>query len=164
MGFALLIITLTNLFANSSKILAFIKDANDIPNEIKVKNNPILTSILESIRVYLDRLSQAPPYISEFFNNEISIENEDARVIAKAIGADNVMKNFYKQVLNASPSSGDDYKKLMESTGNETGEKGKNLFMPTRILTTGQMHGPDLNETIKILGKEKILKRIKMYT
>jgi glutamyl-tRNA synthetase/nondiscriminating glutamyl-tRNA synthetase len=144
----------------SSQILTFIKDAKDIPNEIKVKNNPILKSILESIRVYLDRLSQAPPYISEFFNNEISIENEDARAIAKAIGADNVMKNFYNQVLNASPSSGDDYKKLMESTGNETGEKGKNLFMPIRVVTTGKSHGLELPILFPLLGKEKLILRM----
>ena len=144
----------------SSQILTFIKDAKDIPNEIKVKNNPILKSILESIRVYLDRLSQAPPYISEFFNNEISIENEDARAIAKAIGADNVMKNFYKQVLNASPSSGDDYKKLMEATGNEIGEKGKNLFMPIRVVTTGKSHGLELPILFPLLGKEKLILRM----
>ena len=144
----------------SSQILTFIKDANDIPNEIKEKNNPILTSILESIRVYLDRLSQAPPYISEFFNNEISIENEDSRAIAKATGADNVMKNFYNQVLNASPSSGDDYKKLMEATGNETGEKGKNLFMPIRVMTTGKSHGLELPILFPLLGKEKLILRM----
>jgi glutamyl-tRNA synthetase/nondiscriminating glutamyl-tRNA synthetase len=144
----------------SSQILTFIKDANDIPNEIKEKNNPILTSILESIRVYLDRLSQAPPYISEFFNNEISIENEDSRTIAKATGADNVMKNFYNQVLNASPSSGDDYKKLMEATGNETGEKGKNLFMPIRVITTGKSHGLELPILFPLLGKEKLILRM----
>jgi glutamyl-tRNA synthetase len=144
----------------SSKILTFIKDANDIPNEIKEKNNPILKSILESIRVYLDRLSQAPPYISEFFNNEISIENEDARAIVKAVGADNVMKTFYNHVLHASPSSGDDYKKLMEATGNETGEKGKNLFMPIRVMTTGKSHGLELPILFPLLGKEKLILRM----
>jgi glutamyl-tRNA synthetase/nondiscriminating glutamyl-tRNA synthetase len=144
----------------SLKILTFIKDTNDIPNEIKEKNNPILKSILESIRVYLDRLSQAPPYISEFFNNEISIENEDAKTIATASGADNVMKIFYKQVLNADPSSGDDYKKLMEATGVETGEKGKNLFMPIRVMTTGKSHGLELPILFPLLGKEKLILRM----
>jgi glutamyl/glutaminyl-tRNA synthetase len=32
--------------------------------------------------------------------------------------------------------------------------------MSTRIITTGQMHGPDLNQTISIFPKEKIIKRI----
>ena len=39
----------------------------------------------------------------------------------------------------------------------KTGVKGKNLFMPIRIAVSGQMHGPELGETIELLGKEKAL-------
>jgi nondiscriminating glutamyl-tRNA synthetase len=46
------------------------------------------------------------------------------------------------------------------ATSKETGIKGKNLFMSTRIAATGQMHGPDLNTTMAILGKKEILNRI----
>ena len=38
--------------------------------------------------------------------------------------------------------------------------KGKMLFMPIRIATTGQMHGPDMKLSIQIIGKEEILNRI----
>ncbi len=38
--------------------------------------------------------------------------------------------------------------------------KGKMIFMPIRIATTGQMHGPDLIKTIELLGKDKIIKNI----
>ncbi|MEG2505030.1 MAG: glutamate--tRNA ligase, partial [Carnobacterium sp.] len=37
----------------------------------------------------------------------------------------------------------------------ETGVKGKNLFMPIRVAVTGQSHGPELGETIELLGREK---------
>jgi glutamyl-tRNA synthetase/nondiscriminating glutamyl-tRNA synthetase len=67
-----------------AEVIPFIKDNKGIPEEIKNANNETLQSLLESIRVYLDRLSQAPDYISEFFNNDIVIENEDARTIATA--------------------------------------------------------------------------------
>jgi glutamyl/glutaminyl-tRNA synthetase len=36
--------------------------------------------------------------------------------------------------------------------------KGKDLYMPLRLLLTGNEHGPELNKIISILGKEKILK------
>ena len=38
--------------------------------------------------------------------------------------------------------------------------KGKMLFMPIRIATTGIMHGPDLTSSIALIGKETILKRL----
>lgn len=140
--------------------LDFIKDVVEIPNEIKDKNNPILISILESIRVYLDRLSQAPPYISEFFNNEIAIENEEARAIATHTGADVVMKSFFNLVKTSHPTTGEDFKKLMEKTGEDTKEKGKGLYMPIRVVTTGKSHGLELPILFPLLGKDKLITRM----
>ena len=42
----------------------------------------------------------------------------------------------------------------------ETGIKGKNLFMPIRIAVSGEMHGPELPETIFLLGREKSIEHI----
>ena len=49
----------------------------------------------------------------------------------------------------------------IQNTKEVTGNKGKLLFMPIRIATTGQMHGPELPNTIHLLGKETVLNRIK---
>ncbi len=144
----------------SERILNFILDSKDIPDEIKQKGNRTLTSILESIRVYLDRLSQAPPYISEFFNNTISIEDDTAREIASRENASVVMKTFFMQIKENQPVSDEDYKKLMDNTGTISGEKGKNLFMPIRVLTTGKAHGLELPILFPLLGKEKLILRM----
>lgn len=32
--------------------------------------------------------------------------------------------------------------------------------MPIRVAVTGQMHGPELPNTMEVLGKDKVLKRI----
>lgn len=42
----------------------------------------------------------------------------------------------------------------------ETGIKGKNLFMPIRIAVSGEMHGPELPDTIYLLGREKSIAHI----
>jgi nondiscriminating glutamyl-tRNA synthetase len=42
----------------------------------------------------------------------------------------------------------------------EKGIKGKNLFMGTRVIITGQNHGPDIPMVLSLLGKEKALSRI----
>ncbi len=43
----------------------------------------------------------------------------------------------------------------------ETGIKGKNLFMPIRIAVSGEMHGPELPNTIYLLGRDKSIEHIK---
>ena len=42
----------------------------------------------------------------------------------------------------------------------ETSLQGKFVFMPIRVALTGQMHGPDLNNIVTLLGKEKCLHRL----
>ena len=44
-----------------------------------------------------------------------------------------------------------------QSSSKETGIKGKQLFMPIRVAVTGEMHGPELPNTMEVLGKEKYL-------
>ncbi|MDR0690953.1 MAG: glutamate--tRNA ligase [Streptococcaceae bacterium] len=43
----------------------------------------------------------------------------------------------------------------------ETRVKGKNLFMPIRIAASGKMYGPELPDTIELLGKEVAIAHIK---
>lgn len=43
--------------------------------------------------------------------------------------------------------------KLPSKLFKETGVKEKS-FMPIRVAVSGQMHGPELPETIELLGRE----------
>ena len=49
---------------------------------------------------------------------------------------------------------------LIKQFEKETGIKGKNLFMPIRIAVSGEMHGPELPDTIYLLGREKSIQHI----
>ena len=51
----------------------------------------------------------------------------------------------------------------MQAMWKETGHKGKNLFMPIRVVTTGQTHGPELPNAISLIGKEKVIARVEKY-
>lgn len=43
----------------------------------------------------------------------------------------------------------------------ETGRKGKGLFMPLRKALTGMEHGPEVGPLIVLMGREKVLARLK---
>ena len=51
-------------------------------------------------------------------------------------------------------------KAIFKAIGKELKVGGKKVFMPLRIVTTGQMHGPDLAKMIPIIGRERILARM----
>lgn len=43
----------------------------------------------------------------------------------------------------------------------QTGRKGKALFMPIRLALTGMEHGPELSRLLPLLGRERVLARLK---
>ena len=51
-------------------------------------------------------------------------------------------------------------KAILKEIQKEEKIKGKSLYMPTRIMITGEMHGPDLTILMDLLGKEEVLKRL----
>ncbi len=42
-----------------------------------------------------------------------------------------------------------------------TGAKGKGLFMPLRLILTGQAHGPDMATMIPLIGRDRMIQRLK---
>ncbi|WP_122465416.1 glutamate--tRNA ligase [Brevundimonas lutea] len=45
-----------------------------------------------------------------------------------------------------------------------TGAKGKALFMPLRLILTGQPHGPDMASLVPLIGRERIAGRLRGET
>ncbi len=141
------------------EMVPFLKNAK-IPEEYKTGTHPTLLSILDSVRVYLDRFIQAPPYIEEFFLEDLAFENDEAKNLLLEGNGIQVAKTFFANIQTSNCQSADEYKDLMTKTGEATGEKGRTLFMPIRAITTGKSHGLELPILFTLLGKEKLLRRM----
>ncbi len=50
---------------------------------------------------------------------------------------------------------------IQKQVGVSAQVKGKQLFMPIRIATTGASHGPEVKNIVPLLGKSRVLKRIR---
>lgn len=46
----------------------------------------------------------------------------------------------------------------------KTGAKGKGLFMPLRLILTGQPHGPDMAAIVPLIGRERMIQRLNGQT
>ena len=100
----------------------------------------------EKIKLLLEEhIGSIEPDAMEFMKLEHMAQLADA-VEAKISSADEVTEEFVGAM----------FKEIQK----EFGIKGKNLFMGTRVLLTGQMHGPDINKLLTLLGKDKLLIRI----
>ncbi len=66
-----------------------------------------------------------------------------------------------EQALPAGPYDGKTWEKWVGALKEETGRKGKALFMPLRLALTGQEHGPELANLLPVIGEEAARLRLK---
>ena len=67
------------------------------------------------------------------------------------------------KVLEALPEiTPDNGPSLLSQLEEKTGRKGKGLYAPLRAGVTGKMKGPELVKTLPLLGKERMIQRLKM--
>lgn len=100
------------------------------------------------------------PLTELFFQDEVNYEEEAKEVLAGE-QVPEVLQAFANEVESLSDFKAEEIKAAMKAVQKSTGQKGKNLFMPIRSKLTGQTHGPDLPEAISLLGKEKVLARLR---
>ncbi len=120
-----------------------------------------LTHVIGILKENLVVLSQIEEYLGIFFDEKFLFEEE-----AKAILSDSnnrVMLQTVIHFLEALPEIlPDAMASLLSQIEEKTGRKGKNLYAPLRAGITGKIKGPELIKTIPLLGKERILRRLKM--
>lgn len=96
--------------------------------------------------------------------NDIIIKKDELNDEEKAILEKDTSKKaisaFKEKVSKLEEITPESIKQIFNELKAETGLKGKDLFMPVRISLTGVMHGIEMHNIIKILGKEETLKRL----
>lgn len=97
-----------------------------------------------------------------FFTVDIPYDDE-AMAVLNEEQVPAVMAAFKAQIEQMETFEADGIKAAIKAVQKETGAKGKGLFMPIRVVSTGQTHGPDLPNAIALLGKEKVIARVEKF-
>ncbi|NEU32440.1 glutamate--tRNA ligase [bacterium LRH843] len=94
-----------------------------------------------------------------FFKTDIEY-NEDAKAVLAEEQVTEVLKQLVTELESVDEFTAPAIKAAIKATQKATGQKGKKLFMPIRVATTGQTHGPELPDAIELLGKEIVFARL----
>ena len=94
-----------------------------------------------------------------FFKQEIQY-NEEAMTVLNEEQIPEVMQGFLDQLKEVEEFEPAAIKSAIKATQKATGHKGKKLFMPIRVATTGETHGPELPQAIALLGREAVNARL----
>lgn len=95
-----------------------------------------------------------------FFKDDFTIEGEAKEFMASDEVIPNVVLTFKSEIEAISDWNIENIANAINNVKEKAGVKGKLLFMPIRIAASGIMHGPELADTLYLIGKDTILKRI----
>ena len=98
---------------------------------------------------------------SSFFNKEFVIDAEAKEFMESDEVIPKVVEVFKEEIKATSNWSVETLQEVINNVKEKAGVKGKMLFMPIRIAASGIMHGPELADTLYLIGKEEILNRLK---
>ncbi len=122
--------------------------------------------VRDVIALYHEQLSYGAEIVELtdlFFKDELSF-GDDAKAVIAEEQVPEVLRTFAEEINKLDVLTPEDVKASIKAVQKATGQKGKKLFMPIRVATTGQTHGPELPNAISLLGKEKVIMRLEGAT
>ncbi|WP_162140219.1 glutamate--tRNA ligase [Haploplasma axanthum] len=126
---------------------------------IEIVSDEWLEKLVGLFKDRITHLGEITKLYHGFFHDEFKLNNEELEVL-KENNSLEMLKVFHDKLNETIDFSDENIGNIIKETGKETNTKGKALFMPTRIATTGDMHGPSLPITLSLLGKDVVLERL----
>ncbi|KRO18051.1 glutamate--tRNA ligase [Lacticaseibacillus saniviri] len=114
------------------------------------------------ISLYTDHMSytaQISKLADIFFIEPGDLDEDELKELADP-SAPQVLEAFADKIKALDNFTAYSINQIVNDVKTETGVKGRKLYMPIRIAATRQMHGPQLAETIELMGRKKTLANI----
>ena len=141
------------------KYLAWIKKyfTRDVSN----KSSEWVDKLLLIYKDHLNYGEEINELTANFFIDSITLDAEEKEFLDSDPVTKDVIATFRKEVDSITDWNIDAINNAINNIKNTLGVKGKLLYMPIRIKASGFMHGPELADTIYLIGKDTVLERLK---
>jgi glutamyl-tRNA synthetase len=106
-------------------------------------------------------LSEVEQYLGIFFDEKFFFE-DGAKTILQDSRNQETLRSVLSILEGSSEYTSEERPSLLNQLERKSGQKGKDLYAPLRAAITGKTKGPELAKTLPLLGKERIIKRLKM--
>lgn len=142
-------------------VLPFLREAGlFVSEELGSEDRKWINGFVGAVKEKVSNLREMKDYVRYFYGTEVDEPEQEARAVLKGETVPRVLALFKEKIANAEELDVSRAKAILKEITKELKLKGKDVFMPVRIALTGQMHGPDLDRIISLLGKDNIFKRL----
>lgn len=110
------------------------------------------------ISLYKDEMSYAHEIVdlSElFFKDHVTFDERGQEILHEETAV-TVLEDFQSKLDTIVPFEEKQVMAAIKQVQKDTGIKGKNLYMPLRVATSGSEHGPSIGLMMEVLGIDKV--------
>lgn len=130
-------------------------------NDCTGKSEEWINRLLLIYKSHLNYGNEINELTKKFFDTNFEIEQDAKEFMDSDPQTKEVVKVFKECIENTTEWTVDVLANVINEVKEKAGVKGKMLYMPIRIAASGIMHGPELADTLYLIGKDEILRRVK---
>jgi len=146
---------------SEDEYLSWIK--NYLEYDVSEKSDEWVNTLLTTYKNHLNYGKEINALVAPYINNEFKEDPEALEFMQSDPVIPSVVKTFKEEIITLDEWSIDNLNEVINKVKEKSNVKGKLLYMPIRIATSGIMHGPELGNALYLIGKEEILKRLEKY-
>jgi len=141
-------------------MLPFLLDSETIsPDQISEKSE-WLGKVAQLLKERIEYFAQIPEELAHILNDQFEITDPEALELLAEESTGRLYKVLAEKIASSEKLDVERAKAILKEIQKEEKIKGKMLYMPARIMITGEMHGPDLTLIMDVLGKDAVLLRL----
>lgn len=147
----------------TERMIPYLLEAGYITEQDVQTRMPWLEKVGELMRERLNYFAQVPEETKMLFDRNFEITDPESLDILKEETVPVLFNALVEKISESDAVDTERAKAILKEIQKEHKAekiKGKMLYMPTRIMLTGEMHGPDLTLIMDVLGKEELLLRL----
>ncbi|GAK48148.1 glutamyl-tRNA synthetase [Secundilactobacillus oryzae JCM 18671] len=141
-------------------LIQLIKSGN-LPENPDAKTIEWARKLINVYKQQMSYMAQINEMASVFFEEPEQVEGEALEELNNNEDALQVLEELYKRLQAIAIFDKVEIFQTIKAIQRETGIKGRKLWMPIRIAVTHEMHGPELPESIELVGRETALEHVK---
>lgn len=130
-------------------------------HDVSNKSEEWVDKLLLIYKTHLNYGAEINDLTNNFFIEDIVLDEEEKEFLESDNIINAVINEFKKEIIKIDKWNIENINEAINNVKNNLGVKGKLLYMPIRIKASGFMHGPELADTLYLIGKDVILGRLK---
>lgn len=135
------------------------------PSYKEQKNTPEdrerILKIIKCLQERMRTINDAVPLSDFFFQDEIKFDETSVEKHLKEGGAKGVLERLLSTLEKVDPFVKENIEPAFRNLAAEMGLKAGKIIHPARVALTGRSDSPPMFDTVELIGKEPVLKRLR---